>query len=164
MYSCYLLFQHQPGKTYIIYKYNTWKLWQMLYCMCEVTQAEEHWEACGQTEWPLVTVQTEKEATQLKSSKKKWKNRGQSFRKTYTKLLHNHPARVSFRIKVILSVCGHTPVRSKVIIPHCGSHMKMCVKRTMLCLVENCQRKGDREDTLENQVKKFLSIWFCKQF
>lgn len=42
----------------------------MLYCMCEVTQAEEHWEACGQTEWPLVTVQTEKEATQLKSSKK----------------------------------------------------------------------------------------------
>lgn len=45
----------------------------MLYCMCEVTQAEEHWEACGQTEWPLVTVQTEKEATQLKSSKKKMK-------------------------------------------------------------------------------------------
>lgn len=39
--------------------------------MCEVTPPEEHWEACSQTEWPLVIVQTEKEATQLKSKKKK---------------------------------------------------------------------------------------------
>lgn len=42
----------------------------MLYCTCEVTQAEEQWEACGQTEWPLVTVQMEKETTWLKTRKR----------------------------------------------------------------------------------------------
>lgn len=75
--------------------------------MCEVTQAEEHWEACGQPEWPLVTVQMEKEATQLKSRKRNERIEDR-VRKTYTKLLHNHPARVSFRSKDPISVWSHS--------------------------------------------------------